>query len=292
MPLLLAGCGAGGAGGTSSSADSAAVAAAPQGEAATGGAAAGGAPDPAAATTRDSLAQGRVVPEAVVVRTGDLSVRVDDVAAAADAAGRLVTGAGGQVTGDQRSTRTGSVASADLVLRLTPATFDATVDKLAALGTELDRNLSSTDVTDEVVDLDSRLATQRAGVDRVRTLLSGAKTLGEVVQVEAELTRRTADLESLEARLQALQGKASLGTVTLHLLAADTTTLPVASDRLSFLDGLSGGWHTVVDLARLGSVAVGALLPFVPFALVLLAVTLWLRRRRQVLPVPAPPATT
>ena len=53
---------------------------------------------------------------------------------------------------------------------------------------------------------DARVASQRASVDRVRALLSEARSIGDVVAIESELTRREADLDSLTGRLDRAQG--------------------------------------------------------------------------------------
>ena len=237
----------------------------------TGGSTAGG------GVTGPTSTLGRATPTTTaVVRTGELEVGVSDVARAADEAARVVTAARGQVEGDDRA-RDGGPPRAVLRLRVPPAAFDATVARLAGLGEERSRRLGSQDVNEQVVDLDSRLATQRASVARVRALLSQATDLGEVVQVEAELTKRTADLESLEARLAALTAQVDLAGITLQLTAQDSPAL--AGGALGFSDGLREGFDALRAAGRGVGVTAGALLPWSPVLLVAGAL-LWRARRR------------
>lgn len=215
-----------------------------------------------------------------VIRTAELGVRVDDVRAAADTAGRLVRETGGAVAferADAPRDGDGDVASAELRLRVPPERFDDVLSRLAALGDERARTLSTEEVGDQIVDLDSRLATQRASVERVRALLAEAGNLTEVVQVEAELTRRTADLESLEARRAALGEQVALSTVVLRL---DSEEGDVVAGAPGFLDGLRGGWEALVASALVLATVAGALLPFLPLVVLGVLVTARLRRRR------------
>ncbi len=65
--------------------------------------------------------------------------------------------------------------------------------------------------------MESRIATQRASVERVRKLMEEARQLSDVVTLEGELSRRQAELESLLARQAALKDSTSLATITLEL---------------------------------------------------------------------------
>ena len=228
---------------------------------------------------------GRVVaPGAALVRTAELTVRVDDVRAAADEAARLATAVGGSVASDERS-GAGERASAVVRLQVPPERFEATVGDLADLGDELDRRVGTTDVTDQVVDLESRLATQRASVARVRALLDGAEKLADVVQIEGELTRRTADLESLQARLAAVRGQVDQSTITVSLVGDDAAGAAATGPR-GFTDGLAAGWDALVAVTRAVGVTAGALLPFSPVLLVAAALV-WRSRRRTAGPAGA-----
>jgi hypothetical protein len=279
--LLLAGCSAGGswrsdAAGTTAEVTNTDVA----------GTAGSAAPP---GTAQATAALGRVAPTSSVIRTGELEVVVEDVRAAADEAARLTRGASGTVESEERSSNddsdTARRASAVLRLRVPPESFDATLAGLAGLGEEVRRRLGSTDVTDQVIDLDSRLGTQRASVERVRALLSEADTLGEVVQIESELTKRTADLESLAARLDALTGQVELSTITLRLSVADAAP-EQAGGPLGFRDGLRAGWEALTAIGRAVGVAAGAALPFSPVVLVG-AFLVWRGRSRRTAAAPA-----
>lgn len=274
--LLLTGCGGSG----SDSGEAATAAAAPQSAAdsADAGGAAGG------TGTAESLQvlDLRVAAGAAVIRTADLAVRVDDVAAAAQEAARLAVAADGVVEAEERS-GSDDRGSATVQLRVPPTAFDETIRALSALGDERSRRLGSEDVTEQVVDLDARLATQRASVERVRALLSEADALGEVVQIESELTKRTADLEALQARLESLNARVDLSTIVLRL---DAEGGPVVGGALGFGDGLRAGWNALAGTARIAAVTAGALLPFLP--LLLLAAFAWrVRARRAAAPVGA-----
>ena len=279
--LLVAGCTSAGGGDEAGTATSGEVAA-PQ--VATDGGVGGGGGEGAAQSGAGSAASGEVLsvtdlraaPGAAVVRTAELEVRVDDVRAAADEAARIARTAGGRVEAEDRS-GSGEDGTATVQLRVPPRALDETVRALSALGEERARRLSSEDVTDQVVDLETRLATQRAGVERVRALLAEADALGEVVQIESELTRRTADLEALQARLESLTTRVDLSTVVLRLDARDG---PVVGEALGFGDGLRGGWDALVTTARVAAVAAGALLPFLPLLLVIGYLGLRARSRR------------
>lgn len=209
-----------------------------------------------------------------VVRTATLVVEVEDVRKAADSARTLAQGAGGELAGEQ-STAGADDARSVLTLRVPGTTLDATVDKLAALGDERERAVTSADVTEELVDLDSRVATQRASVARVRALLERASGLGDVVKIEGELAKREAELESLTARMRAVEDRVAMSTVTLTLVG-DGTALPSdPEEQLGFTGGLRNGWDAFTSTARVVAATAGALLPFLPF--VLLAA--WAARR-------------
>ncbi len=289
--LALAGCSGGGTATTaagSSSERSGADAAAPQPAAGLKSGAPAGTRVDAAAADPASLGGRRQV------RTADLGLQVGDLRVSAARVRALATAAKGYVQDEKTTTDPvpvpmpgdGSVRTPQptgqsvLTVRVPEQGLDRLMDQVAALGRQVSRGQSSDDVTDRFVDVASRLRTQRESVARVRVLLDKATTIGQVVQVESELTRRQADLESLEARLAALSDQSTLATLTVSLspvAAAPATTVAPGA----FVQGLRGGWQAMLASVAVALRVLGALLPFgVLAALVAVPVTVVMRRRR------------
>ena len=175
-----------------------------------------------------------------------------------------------------------------------PSAFGPTLDGLGRLGKELDRQRSAEDVTTQVTDVDSRVRSQQRSVDRVRVLLGQAKTIGEVVQVEAELSRREADLESLEAQLAKLKDVTDLATIEVTLVSPDRHAGagqgrrpgPRLPDRPARRLGALAG------VALVALTVLGALVPFaLVVALLGVPAYLVLRARRRARPPRRPPPT-
>lgn len=220
-----------------------------------------------------------------------MELTVPDAFVAISRARSIATSAGG-FTGQEESRDN----KASITLRVPADRFDSALEQLAKLGKVTVQHKQADDVTEQVVDLDARLATQRASVDRMRALLARASSVTEIAQIETELTRREADLESLQGRRNALGGKVALSTVTVMVTKEEPAAPPgqVAEEAgTGFLDGLDGGWGAFGAFLNAIATAFGALLPF----LVALGIPLGLwfyfrRKRRKPAPPPAPAPET
>jgi hypothetical protein len=216
-----------------------------------------------------------------IIYTGTMTVRVTKVDDAAARATAVATAAGGFVGGDQRKSDATS-STAQLTLRVPSAKFDDVIGQLHNLGKELDRALSSQDVTADVADVNARIANAQASVTRVRALMDKAQTITDITTLEAELSRREGDLESLQARQRSLTDQTSLSTITLSLLSPDTPA-PVAAPhktKIGFLAGLEAGWTAFVGFIVVVVTVLGALLPWIVVA-ALVGFLPWRRWRRR-----------
>jgi hypothetical protein len=267
-----------------------------QGGDASGGAGEGSAGDgSAAAPGAVALQQRRQV------RSGQLVVEVKDVDAAAANVRATVTAAQGYVQDEQTSTRPRTTSGGDpsdvpalevdrsvLTVRVPEQSLDRVMEQVSGVGSVRARAQASTDVTDQYVDTASRVKSQKASVERVRTLLGRATSIGDVVRLESELSGREADLDALEARLAALDDSTTFATLAITLQRPDAAVAQTSPSDDGFVGGLRDGWHALGASAAVVLQIVGAVIPFaVLLALVGLPVWLVLRRRR-----PAPGART
>ncbi len=200
------------------------------------------------------------------------------------AARAAVESAGGLVASESTERLDATHEASHIVLRVPQGEYDAVLQELAGGGKLLSRTTTAKDVTDQVVDVESRIATQRASVTRVRKLMDRADKLADVVTLEGELSNRQAELESLLAQQESLKDRTTLATITLSLSEPESPSNKEDDDP-GFMDALGGGWHAFVTMVRWIAMAVGAAAPFLAAAagLLLLGRLLrtWLARRRM-----------
>ncbi|WP_426404413.1 DUF4349 domain-containing protein [Streptomyces sp. R-07] len=297
--LVLTGCGAG-ASDTAADAKGGMAAAKPADGARD--AADAGAADGSAATGSSGAAgkPGAKAPaQQHVIRTASLSVEVKDAAKALATARRVAADAGGRVENESTERVDDTYLASQIVLRVPQERYDSVLTALAGTGKLLDRKADAKDVTDQVVDVDSRIATQRASVARVRALMDRAEKLSDVVTLEGELSRRQADLEALLAQQSSLKDRTTLATITLRLSEKEKPRPeePTEESRPGFGDALGGGWNALVGAAAWIGIVLAALAPWLAVALI--GFVLWRRlirprlaaRTRPANPAPALPDT-
>ncbi|MGW7071972.1 DUF4349 domain-containing protein [Streptomyces sp. NPDC054855] len=229
-----------------------------------------------------------------IIRTATLTVRVKDVPKALDEARAAAVDAGG-VVGDETTDRDGrGHERSRIVLRVPQDRYDEVLTSLEGTGKLIERKAKAQDVTDQVVDVESRIKSQRASVARVRELMDKATKLSDVVTLEGELSSRQSELEALLARQSSLKDRTSMSTITLSLSETAVKKADAEDDDPTFVDALSGGWSAFVTMLRWVAVALGAILPFVAVAALLFL--LWQRlvrprlvRRPAVATAPAAP---
>ncbi|GAA0243856.1 DUF4349 domain-containing protein [Cryptosporangium japonicum] len=280
--LLLAGCSGGGADDSGSSAETSRDLAAPAPQ---------GAQDQKSGGTGTGPTQLGTASRPLVY-TGAMDVTAGDVPGAARTAIAATKAAGGYVAADERHvTGPDDDISATLTLKVPSTRFTDTIDALAKLGTETSRNLGTADQQTASIDIDARIAAQRASVSRVRALLRRATSITELTTIERELTTRESELATSEAAKRSLTDQVSYSTITLSLTEPSAPPKPEPKQERGLLVGLQNGWSAFVTTVVVLLTILGWLAPFlIGFAII--GVPLWwaLRRYRPRRPAPVSPA--
>lgn len=288
--LTLAACSAGSG---DSGADAGGVAPGPagvaEGEAADeGGALADGA-SVENASARDADAPGM---EKAIISTGNVALESTDVEQAAFDIQQVADRYAGQIT-DQKTTTDdeGDVRHARMVLRVPAADFDAAFAELEDVADLTSSSSTSEDVTTQVIDNQVRIEAQRRSIRRIAVLLDRATSIRDIVSIESQLTRRQADLDSLEQQQAYLKDQTSLSTITVTVERTATPDLDEEEDESGFLAGLSDGWDALGSFGSGVATLTGNVLPFAA-VLLLIGVPGWLLVRGAVRrrPKGAPPA--
>jgi hypothetical protein len=155
-----------------------------------------------------------------IIYTADVAVAVTDVASAGEEASRAISGLGGFLFA-QRTVGSPEPMSI-LTFKIQPESFQQALSRIGEIGEVRSQTVSADDVTERVVDLESRINTAAASVERLRSLLANASDIETIVELENELLARETELEGLRGSLRTLQEQVSLATIVLTLTEAQS----------------------------------------------------------------------
>lgn len=161
---------------------------------------------------------------AMLVYTAHLTMAVYQVAPAIDAIEVI-----GRSFGGYLSSRTDT----QIVIRVPRARFDEALHKIEATGDVLHREVTAEDVTDQYVDMDARLRNARAVRDRLEALLQKA-AVKEAIEIQRELERVTAEIETLEGKLKLLKDRVAYSVIGVTFEARGEAAVREKPLRLPF----------------------------------------------------------
>lgn len=213
-----------------------------------------------------------------VISKGRISLTTEDVEKARFELQKLLDRWDGVIATEESSAdEDGTTRLARLELRIPSPRFATAMETLAELGTLVDRSRTSEDVTTQVIDIEARIRSQRASLARIEALLAEARDLTQVIAIETQLSRRQADLDSLEQQQKYLADQTTLSTITVYLAVPEEDD---AEDDGGFWSGLKSGWEALGSSTEVALTVIGAVLPFAG-VLVLVALPGWLVWRRR-----------
>ncbi|MFI8527990.1 DUF4349 domain-containing protein [Promicromonospora sukumoe] len=275
LAVTLAACSGGGAGDSSGS-ESGADGGAARSEMAAPDAVEGAAD---AATGAIGVAEARE--EAVdreLITTGDATLVVDDPFDSAEQIAGLVEEVGGRVEArDERAETDDELGSASMTLRIPADRVSATLDALDELGEVRDRHIETVDVTGTAQDLDARIEALRTSTDRLRELMADADRTADLIEIEAELATRQAELDSRVSERSRLSDEVAMSTLHVEILAEGT---PAAQAKPGgFVGGLTAGWSALVSTFNVVVLVLGAIIPWLALGGLVLLVVVGVRRQ-------------
>ena len=177
-----------------------------------------------AASSDQQVAQ-LVTQQRIIIRTVDMGVEVDDVGAAIDDIGELGKRMGGWVVSSNRPLmHTGSVS-----VRVPADMLDQAVLEIRALSLRVQYESSdSRDVTDEYVDLSSRLKNTMATEEALLKLLERAEKVDDALAVQSNLSRVQEDVERLQGRIKYLEQTSAFSLLNVSLSEEPREMVPDA----------------------------------------------------------------
>ncbi len=151
-----------------------------------------------------------------IVKTGEITVEVDNVAETAGAVRALAVQLDGYISNSSQ----GDVQeAATLTMRIPADRFDEAIAGLHDLGGDVKFEATSeTDITTTVVDTEARLANLKAAEEQYRALLERAEKIEDILAIQNQLFQVRGEIESMQAQLEYLNDQADLATITVTII--------------------------------------------------------------------------
>ncbi|NIK75877.1 uncharacterized lipoprotein YehR (DUF1307 family) [Paenibacillus castaneae] len=220
-----------------------------------------------------------------IIYTALLNMQVDELTAAATLLRNAISQSGGYILQFQDIKHDGEIGSS-YTIKVPAAGFMSFIDRIEAIEHKrFERNISGKDVSEEYVDLESRLKARQLVEQRLLAMMDKAVKADDLLKFSQQLSEVQEDIESIKGRIRYLDKNVSYSTVELRLYQTDQTLKRVISDnpklggRMS--DALVGSTKVVWDGLKLLLVILAGALPVLVVLAIIAVPVFWIARLKR-----------
>lgn len=165
-----------------------------------------------------------VTQERLVIRNANLTLVVTDPTASVDAISKMAEEMGGFVVSSYLyETAYGSggltATQGTITIRVPAEQLNAALDEIKAAAIEIrSENISGEDVTQQYVDLESRLRNLEAAEEQLQEIMGSAVRTEDVMMVYNQLVQVRGEIESVKGQMQYFEQSARLSAISVELI--------------------------------------------------------------------------
>lgn len=212
-----------------------------------------------------------------IIKNGTLHLKIDNLEESKTRIDSLVSVYDAYYSNESKVNSDNS-SSINLKIRIPHQHFETFVTKVEeGKGEVTYKNINAKDVTEEFIDLESRLSNKKSYLTRYKELLKQAKSVKDILEIEDKVRVIEEEIESVEGRLKYLSDLVQLSTLEL-ILTKEYDFRYRSSRRASFFERLkqsvANGWHGFIDFILL-------LLKLWPFFIIALITIFIIRKYKK-----------
>lgn len=188
--------------------------------------------------------------EQKIIRNGSMSLKVADAKASRDALKPILDKHKAYV-GNEQLDNTDYQTNYTIQIRVPADNLDAMVADIEGLpGTVTYKSIQARDVTEEFIDLETRLTNKKSYLEQYRSLLKNARTIEDILKVREQIRVLEEEIESATGRLKYLSSQVALST--LDLTITQMKDFVYRTDRRinffeRFKESISTGWYGFIN---------------------------------------------
>jgi len=206
-----------------------------------------------------------------LIKTGDIEFETENITETNKNIKKIINQFDGYIANESED-KYNYKNSQKIEIRLPAKNFDALLAEISKGVEKFDsKNIHVRDATEEFVDIQARLKTKKELEARYLELLSKARNVGEILQIEREIGNLRADIESFEGRLKYLKDQVSFSTLDVYFYE----TIPFEYEHKfaeKFKNGFGNGWENLLYFFI-------GLINIWPFVLIIIVLVYFVRKK-------------
>ena len=212
-----------------------------------------------------------------LVKTGQLTLEVDDIVEAIDDVAGIAGELDGYVVSSSKHERENRVFG-HVSIRVPAERFDEAFDRLRQLAVDVPyENTESRDVTEEYTDLEAQLRNLEATEAQYLALLEKAETVEDILAVQRELSNVRGQIERTKGRMQYLERTSDMSLIEVSL----QETKPLGATGWSASETFKSAVRGLITSGKaLANIAIWLVI-FCPIWIPIIFLIRFLRRRRK-----------
>lgn len=185
-----------------------------------------------------------------IIRNGRMGIRVEDLEQSRIRINTMVKAYNGYFA-NERYNNTDDESTYNLKIRIPAADFEKFITEFEIdAGEILYKEISANDVTDQFIDLETRLKNKHNYLSRYNELLKKAKSVKDIMEIEEKIRVLQEEIESTEGRLKYLGDQVAYSTLDLMITRKNEFRFR-PGERDDFIERLkqsvSRGWFGFID---------------------------------------------
>ncbi|MBP7185017.1 MAG: DUF4349 domain-containing protein, partial [Saprospiraceae bacterium] len=201
-------------------------------------------------TEKEILGDKSSVDKKKIIKDGNISVKTNDINASKKAIDDLLKKLNAYYEREDLQNDDQTI-SYDLKIRVPANNFEIFITSLEKGNLEIvSKSIQARDVTEEFVDVETRLSNKREYLKRYKELLSKASTVKDILAIEENIRTIQEEIESKEGRLNYLTDQVTFSTLDINLFKEkEFVYKPQPQDKFSerVKKSISNGWTSVVN---------------------------------------------
>jgi Holliday junction resolvase RusA-like endonuclease len=185
-----------------------------------------------------------------IIKDGDISIKTNDIYASKKGIDNLLKKLNAYYESEKLQNDDQTI-SYYLKIRVPSDNFEKLIISIENGKDEIiSKSIQAKDVTEEYIDIESRLTNKREYLKRYKELLSKASTVKDIIAIEENIRILQEEIESKEGRLKYLNDQVLFSTLDINLYKEkEFVYKPQPQDKFSerVKKSLSNGWKSVVE---------------------------------------------